>query len=263
MNEGREAEISLAVQNGMNELRERISSGVNRYGFIPKPREKKISSGGMKFYNVVTGETREINPLAMRLGRQRRRVLGFCNVIKNKDVDMLMVRLSYVNETYYGDRDITNYIRKVKTRYGVNVLAYTWVAEMQERKVLHYHVIFVVPKGFRMLKPDCDGTWDKGSTRIEKARTVWYVASYTGKESQKADLYLIPYVHMFAIWISEKVANGFDRWEMRKTNFPGWVLDIVNSRGDWIIHGVSVERSPGGGWWIDNMLFESPWVVTF
>lgn len=262
MDKEREREVTLAVRTGMDELHERISSGVNRYGFIPKPREK-ISGGGLKFYNTVTGETREINPLAMRLSRQRRRVRSFCDVIQGKDVDLIMVRLSYANEGKYGERDITNYIRKAKARYGDKLLAYTWVAEMQERMVLHYHIIWVVPKGVRLNFPDRDGTWDKGSTRVEKARTVWYVASYTGKERQKAGLYLIPYVHMFAVWISEKIATGFDRWNMKKCMFPTWVQEVISLHPGWYMGGVSVERSPGGSWWIDNMLFESPWVVTF
>jgi hypothetical protein len=61
-------------------------------------------------------------------------------------------------------------------------MRYVWVAEMQERGAVHYHVIFWLPRGLHMPKPDKRGWWPCGDSRIEAARhAVGYVAKYASK----------------------------------------------------------------------------------
>jgi hypothetical protein len=205
---------------------------------------------------------KEIDPLMARIGRQRRRVHAFCEVLKDKDVDFIMISLTYKVGDLFQLRDITNFIKRLKRLR--EVLAYTWVMEMQSRGVPHYHLIVAVRKGTRIPKPDKVGLWKKGFTKVEKARSVWYVATYTGKEYQKVGL--PKFFHMYAVWFSERIIenlNSFQKWGIKKSTLPVWLVTILDSRLDWMVEGVAVERSPGGGWWVDNMFFKSPYVIVF
>lgn len=56
------------------------------------------------------------------------------------------------------------------------------VAELQQRGVVHYHVLVLLPKGLTLPKPDKQGWWPHGSTRIEWARCAGgYLAKYASK----------------------------------------------------------------------------------
>jgi len=205
---------------------------------------------------------REIDPLMSRIGKQRRRVFSFCEALKDKDLDFIMISLTYKVGDLFQLRDITNFIKRLKRVR--EVLAYTWVLEMQARGVPHYHLIVAVKHGVKIPMPDKIGLWKKGFTKVEKARTIWYVASYTGKEYQKQGL--PKFFHMYAVWISEKILenlNSYTKWNLKKSTYPCWLVEILDSRFDWLGEGVSVERCKGGGWWVDNMKFDSPFVVLF
>lgn len=59
---------------------------------------------------------------------------------------------------------------------------YVWVAEMQERGAVHYHVIFWMPNGYKLPKFDTRGWWPYGSSEVKKARNpVGYLAKYASK----------------------------------------------------------------------------------
>lgn len=56
------------------------------------------------------------------------------------------------------------------------------VAELQQRGAVHYHVLVLLPKGLTLPKPDKQGWWPHGSTRIEWARCAGgYLAKYASK----------------------------------------------------------------------------------
>jgi hypothetical protein len=205
---------------------------------------------------------KEVDPVMSRIGRQRRRVFAFCEALKDRDLDFWMITLTYRTGDDFGLRDITDFIRRLKRR--VDIKAYTWVMEMQERGVPHYHLVVAVRKGVKIKKPDKNGMWKEGMTSVEKANTVWYVAKYTGKMYQKVGL--PKYFHMYAIWICERILQdleSFRRWNLKKSSYPIWLVRILDSRLDWMERGVAVERCKGGGWWVDNMKFDSPYIVVF
>jgi hypothetical protein len=59
------------------------------------------------------------------------------------------------------------------------VLMYAWVAELQKRGVLHYHLIVWVPRRLRLPCPDKSGWWPHGMSNIETARNpVGYMVKY-------------------------------------------------------------------------------------
>lgn len=74
--------------------------------------------------------------------------------------------------------------RASRAKYGKNHprFRYLWVMELTKRLRPHYHLLFWLPKGIRLPKPDDRGWWPHGSTRIEWAKyAVGYMAKYATK----------------------------------------------------------------------------------
>lgn len=206
----------------------------------------------------------EVDPLELRIGRQRKRVFAFCKLLDGKDLDLLMITLTYKTGDLFELRDVTDFIRRLKRK--VNIYCYTWVMEMQRRGVPHYHLIIAVHKGVRIPLPDKSGLWNKGFTKVEVARSVWYVAKYTGKEYQKRGL--PKFFHMYCVWVASVLlanSKSYDRLLYKISKFPNWVSEIVLSRVDWLASGKDPPISKFKNLWeIDGMLFASPFqIVSF
>jgi hypothetical protein len=61
-------------------------------------------------------------------------------------------------------------------------IPYVWVAELQERGAVHYHVILWLPVRVMIPMPDKRGWWPHGSTKVERARrAVSYITKYASK----------------------------------------------------------------------------------
>lgn len=95
----------------------------------------------------------------------------------------IMVTLTYApGETWHG-RHISSFLhaaRQWHRRAGLR-MNYVWVAEMQERGAVHYHVCFWMPSGWHLPKPDKRGWWSYGMSNIKAARSVGYIAKYASK----------------------------------------------------------------------------------
>lgn len=147
----------------------------------------------MKFKNIETGEITEVDPLELRLGRMKKRLSFFANwkdAVSEMvaDVDTLMVTLTYRGIDDWRPKHVTEFIRKVRRYLGSQMFGYFWVAEMQERGAVHYHVVFIVRKGTKLPKPDDEGYWTYGMTRIEKVNHIYgYLSKYLSKDGQKAN----------------------------------------------------------------------------
>jgi hypothetical protein len=121
------------------------------------------------------------------------------------------------------------------------VYAYEWVLEMQLRGAPHYHVLWWVPSGLRLPKPDTatgrqrKALWPCGLTRIEKARCgPAYITKYASKGDQGRSL--PKGARLFGV-------GGFDsakrlaQWRA----LPAYVRNRT-SEGD------VVRKAAGGGW---------------
>lgn len=79
---------------------------------------------------------------------------------------------------------ITGYLKALKRRSGVEVLAYAWVVEVQARGVPHYHIVLLYRGSIPF--PDKSGMWKYGMSNIKfKLRSPFYLVKYTGKKHQK------------------------------------------------------------------------------
>jgi hypothetical protein len=182
-----------------------------------------------------------IDQFAIRLGKMKTRIFDWAMKVEKWREDnpsrLVMLTLTYRKVGDYKPGHIGNYLRNVKIRLGKNLLAFAWVAELQKRGAVHYHVMLLVKPGTDIPKPDKRGYWVHGMSKIETAKTPYYLATYTGKEFQK-DLAKYPKsCRLYAVsirasmgeikagWasgglnrpIKERTAEGFPVWEFGAT----------------------------------------------
>jgi hypothetical protein len=138
-----------------------------------------------------------------------------------------MITLTYKGVDDWQPKDITSFIRKMRTKLGDGLLAYCWVAELQKRGALHYHVLVWVKKGTRIPYPDKAGWWTGGMTSIVKARSPYYVLTYVSKEYQK-DFDKFPKgARVYAVKIYDQGLDLLLKYDKLKD----WEQGIVNSEG--------------------------------
>jgi len=97
----------------------------------------------------------------------------------------IMVTLTYEEVTDWRPFHISLFlgiIRQWLKRRGI-IFRYVWVAELQDRGAVHYHVLIWVPHSLRLPKPDRAQWWTHGSTRIERTKhsAVAYISKYVSK----------------------------------------------------------------------------------
>ena len=95
-----------------------------------------------------------------------------------------LLTLTYRDVDGWAPRHVSDALEAMRTwmKGRGHALRYVWVAELQERGAVHYHVLIWLPRGVRLPKPDNRGWWSHGSSRIEGARnSVGYLAKYASK----------------------------------------------------------------------------------
>lgn len=182
----------------------------------------------MQFLNHATGEILEVSPLELRLSRLKKRLAFYgdwvqCVDLYHGDLDNIMITLTYAGVDDWRAKHITEFIRKIKRRLGAKMYGYYWVAEMQRRGAVHYHVVVSVEKGVRLPKLDDVGLWVHGMTKIELVRKS--VQSYLGKYLSKGSG--VPYPQGIRIFGSSVyiLKNG----EANKNTLPVWLKKKVHA----------------------------------
>lgn len=144
-------------------------------------------------------------------------------------------------------RDTLTAAREWHKRLGIK-MRYVWVAEMQERGAVHYHVIFWMPNGYKLPKFDTRGWWPYGSSEVKKARNpVGYLAKYASKGDDGP---------AFPKGIRINGAGGLDipaRIEARYWRAPQAAREFLGVLAD-------IRRTTGGRFDAHSGLFwDSPW----
>lgn len=224
-------------------------------------RERSGRARGLSIKNKVTGVVINTDTTAVRLGRMRRRVRAWAQsldgVIQDKRYRVVMITLTYRDVDGWRPNHIRDYMLRMRRLLGDKLVAYAWVAELQKRGAVHYHVLLVVSKGAKIPRPDDAGLWVHGLTRIETARTVYYIVKYAGKAYQKLGDYPRG-LRTFAVWMSIKAVDAVRYWSYRLSALPQWLSEIVGSIADFTTWP---KRSKAGGWWYSGCRWLSPWVV--
>lgn len=167
-------------------------------------------------------------------GHEAGRVDGF------RDAYCAMLTLTYRGgvtawEPYHLSRCI-DAIKKYLRRRGVE-FRYVWVAELQKRGVIHYHLALWLPAGVTIPKADRRGWWPHGASNIKAARKpVAYLMKYLSKGCD---------VGGFPKGARTHGAGGLEhsiRRAKRWCFLPSFIRARADVLDDW-------RRAPGGGWW--------------
>lgn len=104
---------------------------------------------------------------------------------RGKRVRGIFLTLTYRPEVEWEPRQITGCIRLMREwceRRGV-AFRDVWCAEQHKSGCVHYHAILFLPPHLMLPKPDKQGWWPHGMTKIERCRkrTVGYLIKYATK----------------------------------------------------------------------------------
>jgi hypothetical protein len=149
----------------------------------------------------------------------------------------VMITLTYASVDSWHSRDVSEFLKTCREwfRRRRKRFHYCWVAELQARGAVHYHVVVWMPKGLMLPKPDKSGWWRHGMTRIEAARNpVGYIAKYVSKEATARPLPSGLRMH------GRGGLDDTSRIEQRWWCSPLWVRQWSGSIQD-------MRRIPGGG----------------
>lgn len=136
-------------------------------------------------------------------------------------------------------------LREWCRRQGVTV-PYVWVAELQERGAVHYHVLLWLPRGLTLPKPDKRGWWPHGFTSIRWARRpVGYMAKYASKGGRSGSVAdgggccaeFPRGLRLHGFGQVDRAVRRVRGWWM----LPAYIRDVCSSSD-------GVRRCPGGGW---------------
>lgn len=202
--------------------------------------------------------TIEIDQVACRLKRMRRSVTVAARLfgleVGPRRFKPAMLTLTYRDVDGFKPLHVSELLKRVRhwlERRG-HRMRYVWVAELQKRGALHYHVLLWLPRGLCLPKPDKQGWWPHGSTRIEWARNaVGYLCKYVSKFDGMAQLPKGARLHG---------AGGFDATSKsirRWFNLPSWLQSLAGVQRRFVrVKGVGlVERGTG-------VCMPSPWRVS-
>lgn len=123
----------------------------------------------------------------------------------------------------------------LKREHGAK-LRYVWVAELQKRGAVHYHVVLYVPHGVRVPHFDECGWWPHGSSNLQVARdSVAYLMKYLSKGTDVD----------FPKGLRSHGAGGLEvaiRRAKRWLRLPGFIKARSDIWDDW-------RPAKGGGWY--------------
>ena len=152
-----------------------------------------------------------------------------------------MVTLTYAgdNDAWRADhlKNAINTFRKWCKRNGAEC-RYVWVAELQKRGVIHYHIAAWLPKRLGMPKWDNHGWWPHGMTNTLKARhATAYLMAYLKKGDLEARGSLPKGARNYGVGGLDHSLRRARRW----LRLPSFVQANSSILDDW-------RRCVGGGW---------------
>jgi hypothetical protein len=212
----------------------------------------------LKTSHTLKPNTVEIDKEKARLTRMRRSLTWAATLIQDALGPLryrpAMLTLTYRDVEGFKACHVSELLKRIRgwlERRG-RQLHYVWVAELQKRGALHYHIVIWLPKGLTLPKPDKQGWWPHGSTRIEWARNpIGYLIKYTTKFDTKHGLPKGARLHGAGGFTA--TGKQIRRW----INLPTWLKRLAGVGSAFVrIKGSGlVERDTG-------VCMQSPWRVS-
>ncbi len=196
--------------------------------------------------HIGTSDTLEVDRRLSRVRRMHRSVITSARLIEEDwqeggfRYSTAMLTLTYRDSEEWSSRDVTGLIKRIREHFRRRRIrwAYAWVMELTKRNRPHFHIILWMPLGVRIPKPDKQGWWIKGMTKIELARRpVGYLAKYCSKG---VDAY--ERIPQGARLFGAGGLKGLDRVRRRWWLLPKYVREYFPEWADDVI------RAIGGGW---------------
>jgi hypothetical protein len=143
---------------------------------------------------VISEETSDTRHRAYRgenrIRRMRRAIPeAVRSVTLDAQIGGIRTRAAFVTLTYRDGAEWSpRHVSELQKRYAHwlarrgHRLRSVWVLELTKAGVPHYHLIMMLPRGLTPPKPDKQGWWPHGLTRVEWARNATgYLAKYASK----------------------------------------------------------------------------------
>lgn len=162
-----------------------------------------------------------------------------------------LITLTYREVDGWRARHVSGYLdclRKWAHRQGFEI-PYVWVAELQQRGAVHYHVVAWVPARLQVPKGDKRGWWPHGMTqRVRARKPVGYLMKYASKGTGATSFPRSLRLHGAG---GLTAAGRAVRFWLR---LPTWIARQARTFQ-------RVTRLPGGFWLLEDTgeLVRSPW----
>jgi hypothetical protein len=215
-----------AYSSELNDSCSESNENTAPYGYRRRWQTRLINKNG-KIIEVDSFKSRQ-----HRLTTSIHSFVDFVKPISNvENWDSKMITLTYENASDWNPNHIRDFNKWLRRAMGSKLKAYAFVAELQKRGAVHYHLIVYTEKGASIPFPDRAWgrknyiAWKWGYTKVEKARLPQYLASYVSKEYQK-DYYRFPKnARGFGIWVNSlaEFKRLFSAYMSDKRK-PLWIL---------------------------------------
>lgn len=213
------------------------------------------------FCSRTTGEFRLVDTHQQRLNHMRARLLQWASTVNNIDdnqkkaVRYVGITLTYRRVEDWNAGDIRDCLDIVRHSLGDNLIAYAWVAELQKRGAVHYHLALVVKRHSNIPRFDRAGWWPHGMTKIQSLKHVSgsYLIKYLQKGSDENGNKFPKGLRMFAVVVRKSaLVTSYDRLTFRLSGAVGRVrrfvmehLELSTYDADW-----SWKAHVNGQWWV-------------
>lgn len=248
----------------------------------------RSAGGGSGLVGLVTSRTRETRYSSLsvattlrainrerRFRRMRRVVIAAADAARDACTRggfrywPVFVTLTYGKRTEEGTedvqwstRDVSAYVERVRKwlqRRGVSV-RYQWALELQPRSGRpHYHLVFWLPHGLKLPKPDTSGHWAKGDSNIKLAtRPVGYLVKYVSKSNGISEAGQEIALPRGARLFGTGSPDADVKLATHRAGLPMW-LDKVATAGE------RCRRVPRQGWTekVSGVVHPSPFAVSW
>lgn len=211
----------------------------------------------MRVYSRITGESFEPTPEDkhnQRMARLRNRVYwgveGVSRETRFEGGRMIMLTLTYAPRHRWAPQQINSFARDWYKEWG---RSYVWVAELQKRGAMHYHVLTSLPDGAKWSKNHVEFLWYFGLVWItDNIRRPMYLMKYLQKEYQKNGNRFPKGARVTGSGGTTRYISDSANRERICSRLPGWVQRSMDARERGEIGGL-VYRVRGGYWFGSGM----------
>ena len=222
-------------------------------GLVSLSTTCKSGNSGLSAVDFLASESIEIDHQKARITRMQKSVGISAKALhhlgkKNQRIWMLTLTYRGTNRDWRAEH-ISRYLDGLRkwhySRTGCKKVRYVWVAELQDRGVIHYHVCVWLNDGLTPPKPD--SAWKKNgqfqapmwahgwSNRMQATHPVAYIMKYATKGTSKGKF---PHgARISGVGGLDEVGRGCRRWVL----WPAYVQGNASIRDPF-------KPAPGGGY---------------